>query len=866
MSPERWGEVKAVLTGVLAADPTERAALLSRLCQDDPELRREVESLLAFESRAGEVMASAALPGALLRPGADAPPPASIGSYRILGEVGRGGMGVVYLGERADGVYRKQVAIKLITSGRRDPGLERRFQRERQILAQLDHPGIARFLDGGSTPEGQPYFVMEYIEGLPLLAYCDRGRLAVAARLSLFLDICAAVAYAHQQLIVHRDLKPANVLVTPDGVPKLLDFGLARVLGGNNGLFEDITVTGAPLMTPAYASPEQVRGEPFTVTSDVYSLGVVLYELLTGRRPYPVPVTSYLEAARAVCEQEPVPLGQIVTAPQAEGRPSAGQLATNRASTPDRLRRRLSGDLEKIVAKALAKDPRLRYATADELAHDIRRHLDGLPVRARPATFFYRAGKLLRRHRVAIPAGGLALALVLTFAGATWWEAREAQRRFDEVRGLAHSVIFELHDAIEKLPGSTAARELLVRRALDYLESLSREAGGDPGLAREVALGYEKIGDVQGNLSQSNLGRVSAALASYRKAAAILDRLAARRPSDASLLHDDLRVSNLVAYTYCNLADYDRGLRLARQNIARAEAALRSRPSDTTAIGDLEDTESTLADILTQQKQYRAAITVRLRVLDLATRLAQAGPTNIVARRNLAIAHKRLAALYGVTGAYGPCRDEYQRALSIDEPLSARNPSDDSAKLDLSFDYSDLGWVSARLGDYPRALEAHRRALALRREAAASDPDNFRAAASVAASTLRIGVVLRSSGELRESLEEIRRAVALFGQLAARPASDWHATHDLAGAEEDLAETYIALAERPRATLLQRRNEWNQAAAAYEESQRLYTDLRARKLLGPQESNHVDELTGLIRKCRASSDRRSAVSPVKADR
>ncbi|HEV1288133.1 MAG TPA: serine/threonine-protein kinase, partial [Bryobacteraceae bacterium] len=480
MTAGRWSEVKAVLSGVLDADPTERHDLLDRLCGGDTELRTTVESLLAMESKAGQ-FDTAALPGSFLWADTPEKPPEQIGPYTILHEIGRGGMGVVYLADRADGEYRKRVAIKLITR-RHQPHLEQRFRRERQILAQLEHPNIARLLDGGAAASGDAYFVMEYVEGPPLLAWCNEHRLNIDARLKLFLSVCDAVSYAHQKLIVHRDLKPGNILVTPSGDPKLLDFGLARVLDSDADA--EITQAGPTPMTVAYASPEQIRGERQTVASDVYSLGVILYELLTAHRPYRAENSSFAEIARITCEQEPIPPSQFG----------------------------LSGDLETILLKALSKDQRLRYPSVDEFAADLRRYLDGQPIHARPATFFYRAGKFLGRHRIAAPAAALAVVLILSFAGLSWFEARRAQRRFNDVEKLAHSVMYEFHDAIERLPGSTAARELLVSRALEYLEDLSREAAGDPRLAREIALGYSRIGDVQGGLGNSNLGKVSATL------------------------------------------------------------------------------------------------------------------------------------------------------------------------------------------------------------------------------------------------------------------------------------------------------------------------------------------------------------------
>jgi len=508
MTAARCGEVKTILASLLETDPSQRAEAMDRLCGSDSELRGSVESLLAMEQKAGAIFESAAAPGVQLR--AEAPAPESIGPYRVVREIGRGGMGVVYLGERADGQYRKQVAIKLITAAHPDPQTGRRFERERQILAQLEHPGIARLLDGGATAGGQPYFIMEYVDGLALLEFCRRGGLGVNERLLLFIQIADAVGYAHRRLIVHRDLKPANILVTAEGQAKLLDFGLGQMIGGQEPGYE-ITAAGPAPMTPAYASPEQIRGETYTVAGDVYSLGVILFELLSGRRPYRA-TTTYLDLARAICDEEAPLLADAVEATAPDG-----------AS----LRRRLRGDLGTIVAKALEKDPRRRYPTVDEFAADLRRFLEGRPVAARRPTWRYRAVRVAARHRVAVPAGALALLLIVGFAAFGWWEARRSERRFNQVRGLAHAVMFELYDAIAPLSGSTGARALLGRRALEYLENLSREAGGNRSLQREVALGYARIGEVEGDLAESSLGQVATALESRRKAAAILERLSA---------------------------------------------------------------------------------------------------------------------------------------------------------------------------------------------------------------------------------------------------------------------------------------------------------------------------------------------------
>jgi non-specific serine/threonine protein kinase/serine/threonine-protein kinase len=763
MTGARWGEIKAILAEVLEAPLAEREPLLERLCGSDPHLRASVESLLALESQAEEFLDTRVAPGAALR--AEPKPPVQIGPWRIAGEIGRGGMGVVFLGERADGEFRKQAAIKLITSGLRDPDLQRRFRRERQILATLEHPGIAHLLDGGATAEGQPYFVMEYVEGRPLLEYCKQVEAGVEERLRLFLLVCEAVEYAHQRLIVHRDLKPGNILVTPGGTPKLLDFGLARVLDAPPD--EELTQTGMPLMTPAYASPEQVRGEPYTVSGDVYSLGVILYELLAGRRPYEVKSASLVELATAICEREPLPLSVAETA----------------------WRRRLSGDLENIAAKALAKEARHRYATVAEFAQDLRRHLNGLPVSARAATWRYRLGKWLRRHRVAVPAGVVAALLIAGFAGATWWEARRSERRFQQVRLLAGSVMFELHDAIRSLPGSTAARSLLVQRAMQYLENLNREAGNRADLQREVALGYIRMGEVQGFLGESNLGNVPAAAANFEKGEAILARLVAASPRDQSLLREHNRASNFLVGAYAAAGRFPEALSLARRTVAFADHALAVTPNDPDAVSNAISSLSSIADVLTTLQKYTEATPIRERVELLSARLFSLRPQSAEAARTLALANKKLAALYGMDKRYADARARYQQAAAIDERRLVASPNDTRAKLDLSFDYSDLGWVAGRLGQFEESLTAYRRVYALRAEVAKADPNDQRALESLAGAAARVGLALGRVADLQGAEREQRHAIGIYQEMIKGGKSYWDTVRSLAMTHDDLADT-----------------------------------------------------------------------------
>lgn len=433
MSPEQFRQVRNLFEAALEKDPGEREAFLSSAAAE-PALLAEVRRLLDAHHRS-----VAFLDGTLTAPADLRTDPASLegrrlGPYEILREIGHGGMGAVFLARRADGVFEQTVAIKVMAPTIGAASFIERFRQEREILAALDHPNIARLYDGGNTEEGWPYFVMEYVDGDPIDQYCDRMKLNVSARLRLFLDVCAATHSAHQKRIIHRDLKPGNILVRQDGVVKLLDFGIAKLFRDDPaGQTQLATRTGLRLMTPEYASPEQIRDEEISPATDVYSLGVVLYELLTGRRPYKVDSRAHGELVRAVCET--APKRPSVAVLSSENAP-AGRYSGTREGSPVDLQRRLSGDLDAVVLKTLEKDPVLRYRSAELLAEDLRRHLEGRPVLAAPAGFFAQFPRLLRRHgaAAALAAAGIAAAatggVTVTTSGLLWFTAALALLAF----------------------------------------------------------------------------------------------------------------------------------------------------------------------------------------------------------------------------------------------------------------------------------------------------------------------------------------------------------------------------------------------------------------------------------------------------
>jgi serine/threonine protein kinase len=431
MTPERLGRVRAVYEAALQVDSAEIETFLEQQCGGDSECAQQVKRLLAARENipdwlskpllghaAGIIDSVRAFDGKELR------------GYRLIREIGHGGMGCVYLAERADGAYKKQVAVKLIRAGQDNAEIVARFQREREILASLDHPNIARLIDGGSTEEGVPYFVMEFVDGRPIHQWCDQRNLGVSERIAIFRDVCAAVAYAHQHLVVHRDLKPGNILVTGDGTVKLLDFGIAKLLKQERMDELEATATLLKAMTPEYASPEQLKGESISTLTDVYSLGVVLYELLTGQRPFQLEKAAFHEVVRIIAEEEPTRPSEVVTrqpAPDGDhsGRPSESRRGAGAADL-DRLRNRLRGDLDSILLTALRKEPARRYSSVEALSEDLRRHLEYLPVNAREDTFWYRAAKFVRRHSGGVTAAALVVLLSLASVVTMYWQLRVA--------------------------------------------------------------------------------------------------------------------------------------------------------------------------------------------------------------------------------------------------------------------------------------------------------------------------------------------------------------------------------------------------------------------------------------------------------
>ncbi len=514
MTDNRWQRAKELFHDALERDPDDRAAFLQTACGDDQALRAEVEGMLAADGGGNFLRTPTARDEFAIPDGrADERRVGSlVGAYRLERVIGAGGMGSVFAASRADGQYEKTVAVKLIKRGFESDDALRRFLRERQLLANLDHPNIARLLDGGVTDDGQPYLVMEYVEGVPITEYADNQKLPTSQRLLLFRQVCAGVQYIHQNLIVHRDLKPANILVAADGVPKLLDFGIAKLLDDAPAAGAGaMTVTGMQVMTPEHASPEQVSGQAISTATDIYSLGIILYELLTGHRPYRFDSNRPQDIERVICEAElqkpSTAIRRVVEVRSSDGssvvRLTPEIVSSMRDGEPQRLRRRLSGDLDNIVLMALRKEPQRRYESAQQFAEDIRRHQVGLPVIARADTMGYRASKFIRRHSLGVLATAVVLLSLVGGVAVAGWQARVAARQRDAAES-AHEQTKEVSAFIEAMlssvdPANTRGRDVTLREMLDAAASrVAVELRDQPEVEAAVRMvigtTYQKLG------------------------------------------------------------------------------------------------------------------------------------------------------------------------------------------------------------------------------------------------------------------------------------------------------------------------------------------------------------------------------------
>jgi len=709
---DRFRRVEELFDRAVDLPADERRAVLDPVRAADPALWAEVERLLAREDRRG-----AELPA----------PGTRVGPYRLVERIGGGGMGDVYRAVRADGHYEQTVAVKLVRGGFADRTLLERFRSERQILARLAHPNIARLYDGAVTSDGLPYLAMEYVDGRPITEHCDAERMTIERRLGLYQAVCRAVQHAHRNLIVHRDLKPSNILVTSDGEVKLLDFGIAKLLApdpGDTGVGAPRTV--GPLMTPEYAAPEQVRGETITTATDVYALGLLLHELLCGSRAQSGASDAREALERVVCEQDPLPPSRACA--RGEAGDVAARVAARGVGRADVLQRRLRGDLDTIVANAVQKDPARRYGSAADLAADVERHLAGLPVLARPDTLGYRAGKFVRRHRFGFAAAAavtLALVVGLGLAVGGLVRAQRAERRaLDEAAATSRIAdylveLFEVNDPGASRGETVTARERLDRGAARIDEQLDTRPAVRVRLQRTMARAYESLG-------------------LYAPAGQLLERaLAAERAAHGERSVDAARVEIALAGLAGKQGDYARALELAERGLSSIEALPAPPTADLiAALNRVGMTYGRLGDL------DRAAAALE-RGIEIAER--DLGPDH----RELWSLSNNLAIVSWMRGEHRTAQALYERALGIAErEFGPEHPS-------VAHTLNNLALVLAQAGDHDAAIRTHERVLALREKLL--DPDH----PDVAETLNNLASILLATGEFDRARGLGERALAI---------------------------------------------------------------------------------------------------------
>lgn len=690
-----------------------------------------------------------------------------IGGYKIVEQLGAGGMGTVFLAEKEG--LEKRVALKVIKRGMDTDAVLRRFVLERKILSRLEHPFIARLLDGGTTDDGLPFFVMEYVEGTPVTRFCDEHRFDIKERLELFRQICAAVAYSHQNLIVHRDLKPSNILITKDGTPKLLDFGIAKLLD-TEGFENTATATQGRIFTPEYASPEQLSGAPITTASDVYSLGVVLYELLTGTRPFQTKNRNYQEIANAVLTEEPAKPSaisnlefQILNPKNETGQNIERPTAKEKTNSKFKIQNSkfLKGDLDNIILKALRKEAERRYVSVQEFSEDIRRYLTGLPVSATADSRVYRFSKFVKRNKIVT----MIAVVILLLSGVAVWQAVVATRertradaRFRQVRKLANSLLFEYHDGIERLPGSTAVREKMVKDALEYLDNLSAESDDDASLQDELAVAFQKVGDIQGNPYFSNLGDTNGALASYEKALSIRQKLIAAKPQESKTRHKLANVYGSIGDILWSKGENSDALENYRKALAIDEELLNENSSDLSNLDSVAFRRYKVGQSLRQMRDWNGALNNFASSLEIRQKLFAANAQNTDNIYNLATSYLKLGDVFNDTANYSEALKNHQKALEILEPL--KNDGNDSLTqrvfallhYRIALDKKELGGSDDALADIFKALALQKRLVEV-------DPKNEQFTSDLSESYLAAGNLFLKAEKYAEAAEYLQKSI-----------------------------------------------------------------------------------------------------------
>jgi serine/threonine protein kinase len=774
LSPDQWHALSPYLDQALAMTDDARAAWLSSLGEQDPALAAQLGALLD-EHR---VLAQEGFleSGRFALPNSTGLAGQTLGPYTLISQIGQGGMGSVWLARRSDGRFERQAAVKFVSIALAGRATEERFKREGSILGRLTHPHIADLLDAGISSDGQPYLILEYVDGTTIDQYCDQHKLDLEARVRLFLDVLSAVAHAHANLIVHRDIKPSNVLVTTGGEVKLLDFGIAKLLEGEGqtGVATLLTHEGGSALTPQYAAPEQLTGQPVTTTTDVYVLGVLLYLLLSGRHPAGSGAHSPAELVKAVLDLEPPRASDAVTSDD------SSLIAERRDTTADKLRRELRGDLDTIVGKALKKCPQERYASVTEFANDLQRYLKHEPISARPDTLAYRTAKFVRRNRTVVVLTATAIALVIGSLSTGLWianrERKVAERRFAQVRQLANKFI-ALDNDIRGLPGSTKVRMQMVSDSLQYLTSLGSDIHGDKDLALEIAYAYVRVAHAQGDPTSPNLGQFAEAEASLQKAENFDDSVLTVDPRNrrglfiaATIAHDRMVLAN-------EQNRREEMVSWANKASERVERFMSLGNIDASDVYSMGYFESNIGYCYDYARHFADALRASQRALDITEPVASAHRLHGAVLGALTIARWQSGDLDGAL-------QTAQQEIQLEETQAASGHA--SMRINLADSLYSEAMVLGKQDAEPSlsrsrdALAVLQRGLDIGEELAKMDPIDYLSRHSVATIGLEIGNILRHN-EPQKALMVYDHALARIREAKTNVSTQLSAADLLAG-------------------------------------------------------------------------------------
>lgn len=736
--PTRWTFIEELFHRVIDLPANLQADRVSQIQKEYPDYADAVEKLWNAHRKSGNFLSGTIVDEINIQPGE------RVGPWEVRREIGRGGMSTVFLAERVDGRFERQVAIKFLHGFIPGKDMAERMKGEQRILAGLDHKNICKLLDAGVSAGGRPYFIMEYVNGEPVDQYCENGDLTVAQRLHLFEQVCEAVLYAHQRMIVHRDLKPSNILVNRSGQVKLLDFGIAKILSEEPELDITNTQPSLHLMTPEYASPEQVEYRPVTTGTDVYSLSLVLCKILTGSLPYKLQKKTPLEMGKLITDTEPVKPSALVKKLNSKGEDSEG------GNTPPEIERILKGDLDNIILKALRKDPDRRYSSVEQFLQDIRNYLEDRPVTARPETVGYRAKKFIRRNRGPVATAALVVILLISSMVISLRQAeiadtqrRIAEERLGDLRELAGSMMFEIHDAIAPLPGSVQVREMIAENISEYLEQLSALDEEDPDLKLELAGSYRRIGDLLGNPTTSNLGRSQDALENYDKALEQLNSVQSLHVESRAYTRERAVILEKKSDVLASLQRLEEAEELQRESVSLFRQMMNQDSNGESEfsyavsllkLGDLmghpnfpnlgmPDSSMTL------YKEAEAILDRLYRQTEKSVRVVQYN----------GIIHERIGVIYEQLAQTNSSIEHFEKSMELREEFIELDPMNLDAIRDKAVSLENLAKVHLQTGNLSEAEKRFKESFQTFQWLYNSDPTNYSAIQSLAISHIHLG-------------------------------------------------------------------------------------------------------------------------------